>query len=380
MAQWSHGYDVGGAAFYAIAGSLEQDALVVCGTAVIAATDLVPSATYCGAVYATDPASCGTPATCTGGTSGICTNGHTDVVVAKLNPTNGNVLWSRQLGGVGNQYCTGLAIDHAGDVVMAGEYNGQLDLAPGGVSSPLQFISSTTRSQIFVAKLRGSDGQTMAGLTFNNGKTGTFSTGTAGAGNQNVAGLTTDANGDVYIGGTLQRSVYFSSTAILTATGTANPDAFVVKLSGSALAPIWGRRWGDVNADQVTALGVDSKGQVYAAGGFAGTADVGPASCDAAPCTPAPATMSSSGTAAPDVFLVRLDGTTGETTSARAYGDELSGQTALGIAVNRHATNSEKDVIQLEGVVYNTLDFGNGMPVLNTGSRIVFEVFLAKMQ
>ena len=376
---WAKALDLGTGQLMTIAGDPNADAFAICGVADKAATTLVPGATRCAALTGTDPASCGTPTTCTGTTlTGLCDPAHKDIVVAMIRPSDGAVLWSRQLGGVGSQYCTALAFDDFGDLLVAGNYNGQLDLGTGAF--PL--VTSTTRSQLFVAKLARATGATLLASVYPNGG--------AGAGNTAANSLAFDLNGDVILGGSMQRQVNFGATAALQifANGTLGSDAFVAKLSKTDLSAIWARRWGGASNDTTTGVAVGSSGQVYAVGGFSSTADVGPSACvngttgctvcTAPPCA-AGTTLGLVSAGASDIFVVRLDDASGETTGSARFGDAAS-QSAVGVLINRHLAGTAANALEIVGSFAGTLDLGNGTPVLTTPGPGIPQVFLSKFE
>ena len=353
-AQWAKQFNLGTGNLMAIAGNPNADSFAICGTADLAATSLVASAHRCTGVYATDsldPLCATTPSTCTAAT-GICDPAK-DIVVALVRASDGNVLWSRQIGGVGSQYCTALAFDDMGDLLIGGSYNGGLDLGTGAFG----FVSSTTRSQLFAAKLSGTTGATLLAAAYPN----------AAAGNQAVNSIAADGNGDVFIGGSMQRQVNFSATIQLVANGTTGSDAFVAKLSKTDLSALWARRWGGTANDQVASVAIDSIGEVYAVGDFNGVADVGPTSCANGTTGCAGVTTVTSAGAA-DLLVVRLDGATGDTTGSARYGD-ASSQSALGAVINRHVVGSELDSLLVIGTFQGNLDLGiSGQSPLSAGT------------
>src|SRR5262249_338395 len=64
--------------------------------------------------------------------------------VAKLGP-DGKHLWSKQFGDKDDQYCSDMAVDSTGNIVLAGTYQGALDFGAG----PIKTFSHA----VFVAKL-----------------------------------------------------------------------------------------------------------------------------------------------------------------------------------------------------------------------------------
>ena len=79
------------------------------------------------------------------GTSNLTSAGSTDAFVAKYD-SNGNLIWARQLGGIGADVAEGLAIAPGNDVVVTGSFNGMADMDPGigvvNLTSPAERIFS----------------------------------------------------------------------------------------------------------------------------------------------------------------------------------------------------------------------------------------------
>ncbi|MRG96174.1 hypothetical protein GF068_30260 [Polyangium spumosum] len=71
-----------------------------------------------------------------------------DVFVAKFSPENWTHLWTRQLGGQGNQFGWNMAIDAKGNAVVGGGFYDQLV-----VGAPLPIVTSTGGADLFAVRL-----------------------------------------------------------------------------------------------------------------------------------------------------------------------------------------------------------------------------------
>jgi hypothetical protein len=297
-----------GPALAAIAANPGFDDFVVCGKTNIAATDLVP---------------------------GAVSSGGYDIVVAKIKGIDGSILWSRQIGGTGNQGCTAAAIDDSGNVVIGGDYNGQLDFGSGAFS-PAPAANSTIP---WVAKLSGTDGSTIAAIS------PTVTGRTIGY----VIGIDTDSAGNIAVAGSFTNALTFGTTS-LTSAGLA--DAYVAKF-GSSLTPIWAKNWGDAKTQIAESVAFDSSGNLTVVGQFLSSINIGPAG------TVLTASSDVVLGSASDIFFARLDGTSGSSQCAVSYGDPAS-QAAYNVFVPRAATGANKDVAFASGgLTYNSvLNFG----------------------
>lgn len=323
---WARSADLGsGGKLSAVAGRsslLGYRAIVVCGTATIAATDLV---------------------------SGAVAGGGRDIVVAKLDAVTGAVRWARQIGGAGDQTCNAVAVDLLGNVYLTGQYAGTLDF--GGRTQPLPVPGANVASA-YVAKLSGIDGRTLAAA------------GHGLAGRTNPAAITVEGD-DVIVAGQISAPVTFGSVTLTPAGGL---DAFAARLDGRDLSQvIWAHRWGGTATDDVRGLGVTSAGEVVVAGQLSGTADFAP---DAQ-------TLTSAGLS--DVYLAKLDGASGKVTFAQAYGD-ASSQNVTALFVNRIALPSGRDTVEVAGSFAGSIDFGAPTAPLATGGPSDARFYLAELK
>lgn len=168
------------------------------------------------------------------------------------------------LGGTAFDSTSSVAADSAGNVYVAGAFNGTIDLDPGpGVAS----LTSTGSADAYLAKYSPS---------------GTFLWGgqlvDCGPYNGYKLGLTVGSGGDVYLTGRFSGTVDFDLGAgTSTLTSGSSSSAFVAKYtSGGTLT--WARQLGGGTSSLLGAtIAVDSSGNVYTAGVMSnGSADLDP--------------------------------------------------------------------------------------------------------
>jgi hypothetical protein len=303
--------DLGSSAYLSnIAANPNFDDFVVCGSANIAALELVASPTY---------------------------GGGYDIVVAKVKGSDGTIVWSRQIGGTGNQTCTAATIDDSGNILIAGNYNGVLDFGSGAFNpSPAANIYLP-----WVAKLSGSDGSTLAATNALPAPTNS----TRGK----VYSLDTDSAGNVAIAGYFTNAITFGTTTL---TSAGAEDAFAAKFS-PALTLTWAKNWGDAKSQHAYSAAFDSSGNLTLVGDFLSTINIG--SSGAILTASSDAVLGS----ASDIFVARLEGSTGNSQCALSFGDPLS-QSAYNAFVPRLATGATKDALFVSGglTVNSVLNFG----------------------
>jgi uncharacterized protein (TIGR03437 family) len=144
-----------------------------------------------GLTYSPDfPVTTGAAQTRFGGTS--------DAFAAKLGP-DGKVIWSTYLGGILDDWATGVALDSAGNVLVAGyTRSGNFPLV-NAIKSTLNNVNADDYDA-FVAKLDP------------NGSTLLYSTFLGGVGDDGAAGIAVDAAGNAYVPVTVQSAAGFPGT------------------------------------------------------------------------------------------------------------------------------------------------------------------------
>jgi hypothetical protein len=167
--------------------------------------------------------------------------------VAKLDP-DGNHLWSKGFTGVGA--CRAVAVDSANNVLITGSFSGSIDF---GGSALLQ---SAPGYSMFAAKL-DANGAHVWSKVFG---------GTAYG--ESVA---VDGAGNVLLSGWFSAAVDFGGGPLVSA---GDFDFFLAKLDSSG-HHVWSKRFGDGGSQSLIKVAVDSAGDVFASGGFAGAVDFG---------------------------------------------------------------------------------------------------------
>ncbi|HEX8971354.1 hypothetical protein [Oryzihumus sp.] len=316
--KWAKSFNNGlGGALVAVASNPSLNLVAVCGYANQAATDLVPGATYGG--------------------------GTQDAVLAVFNSA-GTLQWAKQLGGANEEECDSVAIDDIGNVHAAGKYDGAFNPGLGALPSP----ASSFRRWIWVAEYNGTTGAPIAQASFG-----------SGAGVHTPKSITVDATGKLIMAGSFTATLPFGTTSLTSAGGT---DVFVAKLDpASSFTPAWAVRMGGSAADEGRGVAVNSYGEVVVTGLFNGT-------------TTGAAALTAASTAASDAFVLKLDGLTGATQFAAAYGD-IATQDGAFVAINRAGVGSAKDLIDFSGNFAGSMTFPAPAGTISTTGTDAFLVF-----
>ncbi|MGH7893602.1 MAG: SBBP repeat-containing protein [Candidatus Binatia bacterium] len=97
--------------------------------------------------------------------------GGADVFVAKYTAASGAHLWSRRLGGSGNDYCYGVAVDATGNVAVAGSFErtgafGDTSLTAAGAGDAFVAKYTATGAPVWARQLGGTSSDIGQGVAF----------------------------------------------------------------------------------------------------------------------------------------------------------------------------------------------------------------------
>ncbi len=174
----------------------------------------------------------------------------------------------------------------------------------------------------------------------------------AATGGNSGRAVTIDGSGDVVMAATVEGDVTIYGSSF---PSRGRVDVLVVKLSRADGHSIWVKRLGGPNTDVPWAVATDSVGNVLVAGEFQETANFGGGM------------ITSAGIA--DVFVVKLNGATGEHMWSERFGGDGFDRPA-GIA-----TDSARDVV-ITGSFNTTIDFGGDTFTTSNGFP---DFFIAKL-
>ncbi|APR81654.1 Hypothetical protein A7982_07003 [Minicystis rosea] len=255
--------------------------------------------------------------------------GKGDVFVAKFD-ASGSHSWSARFGdAAAEQAASSVAVDSAGNVLVAGVFSGTIDFGGGPLTS--------SGKDVFLAKLSPSGAH-----IWSRAFTG-FSTKTLV-----LIHVATDVTGNIVVSGSFGGTVDFGGGPL---AGVGGQDIFVAKLDPSG-THMWSKRFGDTQ-DQTAIATTDPAGNVILAGSCAGTVDFGGGA------------LTSAGDR--DVIVAKLDAGGSHVWSHR-YGD-ANAQYGSNVA------GATTGTVYLAGFVEGTIDLGAG-PITAVGEN---NALLAKL-
>jgi hypothetical protein len=247
----------------------------------------------------------------------LWSSGGFDAFVAKLDGSSGEHLWSMRLGGGEDQTAWGVGVDAQGNVIVVGEFLGEMSVGGGNT------LSSAGGNDIFVAKYDGQDGAHLWSKRFGDGA------------DQIARSVAVGPSGDLVVTGSFAGSVDFG-TGSLTSGGSF--DLFVAKLDAQGNG-MYAVRHGDGEEQNGRAVALEAAGGAVVTGDFRGAMDLG--------------VTNIASTGGFDAFVLRLD-PAGKPVYARGYGSKNHPQRGYAVAVNP-AGNA-----LVSGLVRGDVDFGGG--------------------
>ncbi len=185
------------------------------------------------------------------GSTTLTSAGVADIFLIKYSSA-GVCQWGKRFGSTGNDVGVALAVDAADNVVLAGTFNGVVNV--GGALN----LTSAGLRDVFVAKYDPA-GTYISAYSF--GSTG----------DDVVSSLNIDTVGNVAIAGEFQGTVSFGGTALVSSGGF---DAFVASYSPSMVFR-WSKKFGNTSSDNAIGVTTDAAGNVDLTGYFAGAVDFG---------------------------------------------------------------------------------------------------------
>lgn len=170
---------------------------------------------------------------------------------------NGVHQWSQRFSGLGSEIGNALAIDAAGNIVVTGQYAGNVDFGGG----PLNWVAS---GDCFLAK-------------FDANGVHQWSHGFGGSSQNLGYGVAVDAAGNVAITGYFIDTANFGGSDLTSNAGS--NDIFIARYSASGVHQ-WSQRFGNFQYDFGHAVAMNAAGDVFLAGEFNGPVDFGGGSLD----------------------------------------------------------------------------------------------------
>jgi hypothetical protein len=188
----------------------------------------------------------------------LISNGSDDIFIAKFD-TASNLIWVKQIGGLGEDIGKSIVIDDNGSICLTGSFEDVVDFNP---NTGNYNISSTGGTDIFVLKL-----DRLGNFFWANNMGGLL--------DDKSEAITFDDQGNIYTTGSFIDSGDFDpGIGVFNLTG-AQQEIFVSKLSSNG-SFLWAKNMGGGGFDIGRSIAVDTQGNVYTTGEFIDSADFDP--------------------------------------------------------------------------------------------------------
>jgi hypothetical protein len=177
--------------------------------------------------------------------------GSTDAFITKLNSSGGTLIYSTYLGGSGQEYEYGIAVDASVNAYVSGlTDSSNFPTTPGAYDT--SFSGGTY--DVFVTKINSS------------GTALIFSTYLGGSASEAGEGMAIDGSGSTYVTGNTGSTDYPTTSGAYDTTHNGGVDVFVTKLNASGSALIYSTYLGGSATDDGWGIGVDGSGNAYVTG------------------------------------------------------------------------------------------------------------------
>ena len=185
----------------------------------------------------------------TAGAYQTANKGSLDVVIAKLNPSGSGLVYSTYLGGSGDDYGLGIAIDASGNAYVTG-HSGWSDFP---LKNPVQ-ATFGGYYDAFVAKINPA------------GSALVYSTYLGGSGMEIGRGVAVDPFGNAYVVGHTASSNFPTTPGAYQQTFGGGEDAFVAKINSSGSGLVYSTYLGGTGSERGNGIAVDPAGNAYVTG------------------------------------------------------------------------------------------------------------------
>lgn len=269
-------------------------------------------------------------------------------VCEKTNAQTPDWTWAKSFQDTGFVEGVTIAKDDMGNIYTAGHFEGAADFDPG---IGIYYLTASGASDIFISKLDNSGNFIWAKRI-------------GGQQIEFVTSIAVDDSGNVFTAGYFYDTVDFDpDTSFYNLTSVANEDLFFSKLDSSGKF-VWAVRIGGSGHEEATSIGLDSTGNLYAAGAFNGLVDFDPDT------TTFNLGLPFSGS---NMFVLKLN-----PSGKFVWGKSLVGNpfscTAKSIAVDA------SDNVYITGIFRSTTDFDPDMfGVFNLTTAGLFDIFILKL-
>ncbi len=259
-----------------------------------------------------------------------------DIFIAKCD-ANGNVLWVKSAGGIGDDRAFSIALDTFGNIYIAGYYSWSPTITFDSIT-----LTGGDYANIFLAKYNV-DGNVL------------WVKSAGGTSNVQANSIIVDASGNIYMTGFFRSSTITFGSFTLTNSGY--DDIFLTKYNTNGDV-LWAKKAGGTNRDEANSVSVDALGNAYITGFFESTTFT----------LDTITLINTNSDTTGDIFLAKYDGNGNVIWAKNAYG--INSDLAESLAIDKWGN------IYMTGLSSSSsISFGSSI-LTNSGSYYI--LFLTK--
>jgi hypothetical protein len=265
-----------------------------------------------------------------------------DGFIAKYD-ANGNYLWAKNITGFGVTRMNDFQIDSQDNVVCAGtfEVNTDLDPGPGSV-----LVNANGFTDAFLVKL-DPNGNFIWGKNFGD------------TGYDNIRGVDIGVSDEVYITGSFESTVDFSTNGTPQTLTAVSSDVFIAKYTNAGDL-IWVQQQTGSADDLGKDIVVDNNGAAYVCGSYQGTYNPDPSSTN----------LITTSLGAEDIFLCKYT-----TNGSLVWANQFGGN---GTEIVEELFLDNNQQLFVIGEFQNTVDFDPGANTTSYSALGTLDIFLSK--
>ncbi|MBC7862376.1 MAG: T9SS type A sorting domain-containing protein [Bacteroidia bacterium] len=266
------------------------------------------------------------------GVFNLVSAGSDDIFILKLN-AGGNFVWAKKMGSTGLDRGLSIAVDEMGSFFLGGRFRGTVDLDPGAGTT--SYTAVLTSDDAFIAKFDTSGNFSWAKHI-------------TSPGDEYVNGVVADENGNCYLTGMYNDTIYFDAGGANVMKLTKGAlDVFLAKFSPSGTLT-WVKTFGGTQADNPYSIAYSQSG-IYITGSFTDVVDF----------DPGPGVYSLTTNGALDPFIARFNPFGNLTWAVQLPGgsDGYGMSVAVDTFMNVYATGFFETTIDANPATGDTLNF-----------------------
>jgi len=176
----------------------------------------------------------------------VSSTGGFDAFVTKLDAAGSSVVFTTLIGGSGDDFGFGVAVNSLGTYVIgntsSSNFPSSVTLGPGGGQDAfVASLNSTTGAKVYVTRI-------------------------GGTGTESGNAIAVDSTGNAYVGGQTDSTNFLIVSPAIQSSNAGTEDAFISKINPAGSALVFSTYLGGTSGDLVTGLALDSSNNTYVTG------------------------------------------------------------------------------------------------------------------